>query len=120
MSVTLKSTINRLGRTRVCPNEIVLYECFVMGPSLVWQLSDIFQQHYDNSDKENVVNNTGPISVWLNNGTNELKSTLILAYFQKFNNKDIGCNNKSSKYIIAGIYRFQNVFHNNNIIDDMI
>ncbi len=93
-----------------------------MGPSLVWQLSDIFQQHYDNSDKENVVNNNGTISVWLNNVTvaNELKSTLILAYFQKFNNIDIGCNNKSSKYIIAGICRFQKVFHNNNIIDGMI
>ena len=77
-----------------------------MGPSLVWQLSDRFEQQYNNGDKENIVNNSGSISVWLNSlSINEerLKSTLILAYDPQFNNRDIKCNNKLSKYIIAGM-----------------
>ena len=76
-----------------------------MGPSLVWKLSDGFEKHYAyNIDKINVVNNSGSISVWLNNGTNEhLESTLILTYSPEFNGTDVCCNDESSKYIIAGI-----------------
>ena len=101
-TVSLSSSISRLGRTRVCPNETVLYECFVMGSELVWQLPGIFQQYNQNSDK-NIVNNTGPISVWLTN-KQHLKSTLILTYATKLNNANINCNNRSSKYIIAGMH----------------
>ena len=103
-TVELSSSISHLGRTRVCPKETVLYECFVMGPSLDWQLSGIFRQRYDNNSDKNVVNRSNNISVWLNNSTNEhLKSTLILTYTPSLNNIDVDCNNKSSKYIIAGM-----------------
>lgn len=103
-TVELSSSISHLGRTRVCPKETVLYECFVMGPSLDWQLSGIFHQCYDNNSDKNVVNRSNDISVWLNNSTNEhMKSTLILTYTPSLNNIDVDCNNKSSKYIIAGM-----------------
>lgn len=102
MTVTLSSSVDQRGRTKVCPNETILYECFVMGPQLVWKFPGIFQLYNQNSDK-NTVNNTGPVSVWLTNSTNEhLKSTMILTYTTNISTASIECNNKISLYDIAG------------------
>ena len=74
-----------------------------MGPDLVWILPDI-RQHYDENSDKNIVNNTGPASLWFSNNTSgQLKSTLVLTYAPKFNNKAIQCNNKTCTYIIAGM-----------------
>ena len=103
-TATLNNSISQCGRTRVCPNEVVLYECFVVGQSLVWTILDLQQQqHYDLKSDKNIVNNTGTVSVWLSNSTSgKLKSTMILKYTPTFGNATIQCNDKTSSYITAG------------------
>ena len=108
----LKSSISQTGRLTVCPNESVLYECFVIGAGLLWVFPDVMgmdEKLYIRSDNINEVSTVGQATVWLSMVNNtHLMSRLVLSYSPKFNDTIITCKEsvteigKRLKYITAG------------------
>ena len=92
--VVLKSSLSQIGRFAICPNETVLFECFVMGPTLEWILSDEYSAVYNqsNNNKTDVVTTLGPALVWLSNSKQlQLSSQLVLPYSPDINDVTIQC-----------------------------